>query len=114
MPVWDDKLPIYQQLADRLGTALLDGDPPEGAAMPSVRVLSSRYQLNPLTVHRALQALGDGGLLETRRGLGLYVLPGAQAQLRQAQRQQFLDTEWPQLRSRLRQLGLSAADLRWE
>ena len=114
MPAWDDKLPIYQQLADRLGAALLRGDPPEGQAMPSVRVLAGRYLLNPLTVHRALQALGDDGLLETRRGLGLFVLPGAQAQLRQAQRQQFLTTEWPQLRSRLRQLGLSATDLHWD
>ncbi len=114
MLAWDDKLPIYQQLADRLGAALLNGDPPEGQAMPSVRVLAGRYLLNPLTVHRALQALGDGGLLETRRGLGLFVLPGAQAQLRQAQRQQFLTAEWPQLRSRLRQLGLSATDLHWD
>ena len=111
---WDDKLPIYQQLANRLGTALLDGDPPEGAAMPSVRLLASRYLLNPLTVHRALQALGDGGLLESRRGLGLFVRPGAQAQLRQAERQQFLTGDWPQLRSRLRQLGISAADLHWD
>ena len=114
MLAWDDKLPIYQQLADRLGAALLNGDPPEGQDMPSVRVLAGRYLLNPLTVHRALQALGDGGLLETRRGLGLFVLPGAQAQLRQAQRQQFLTAEWPQLRSRLRQLGLSATDLHWD
>ena len=114
MPAWDDKLPIYQQLADRLGAALLDGDPPEGQAMPSVRALAGQYLLNPLTVHRALQALSDDGLLETRRGLGLFVRPGASAQLRQAERQQFLTTEWPQLRSRLRQLGISATDLTWD
>ena len=114
MPAWDDKLPIYQQLADRLAASLLDGDPPEGEAMPSVRALASRYLLNPLTVHRALQALGDDGLLETRRGLGLFVRPGAPAQLRQTQRQQFLETDWPPLRSRLRQLGLTATDLQWD
>ena len=81
-PPWDDGLPIYQQLADRLAAALLDGQPPEGEAMPSVRALSSQYLLNPLTASRALQALADAGLLESRRGLGLYVVPGARERLR--------------------------------
>ena len=73
---------IYQQLADILVGQLIDGDPPEGDAMPSVRVLANRYLLNPLTVNRALQCLGDDGLLENRRGLGLYVTAGARARLR--------------------------------
>jgi GntR family transcriptional regulator len=114
MPDWDAQSPIYQQLADRLSAQLLDGDPPEGQAMPSVRALASRYLLNPLTVNRALQALGDEGLLEIRRGLGCYVRPGARTQLRQDERTRFLAVEWPALRSRLRQLGLSADDLNWE
>jgi GntR family transcriptional regulator len=75
MQTWDQKQPIYQQLADLLAAQLLDGDPPEGQAMPSVRVLATRHLLNPLTVNRALQALGDEGLLENRRGLGLFVMP---------------------------------------
>ena len=61
MPDWDDKLPIYQQLADRLAARLLDGEPAEGHAMPSVRTLASQFLLNPLTVNRALQALADAG-----------------------------------------------------
>ena len=114
MATWDPQSPIYQQLADRLAAQLLDGDPPEGQAMPSVRTLACRYLLNPLTVNRALQALGDEGLLETRRGLGFYVRPGARVRLRQAERSRFLGQEWPALRSRLRRLGLSAEDLNWE
>ena len=114
MQTWDPHLPIYQQLADRLAAQLLDGELTEGEAMPSVRVLASRYLLNPLTVNRALQALGDDGLLETRRGLGFYVRPGALAQLKHAERQRFLSRDWPLLRARLRRLGLSATDLNWE
>ena len=64
MPSWDQRQPIYQQLADLLAAKLLDGEPPEGQAMPSVRALAALYLLNPLTVNRALQALGDAGLLE--------------------------------------------------
>lgn len=111
---WDHQLPIYQQLADRLTARLLDGELTEGEAMPSVRALASRYLLNPLTVSRALQALGEDGLLEARRGVGFYVRPGAREQLRQLARERFLTTEWPALRARLRRLGLGANDLNWE
>ncbi|TDM08760.1 MAG: GntR family transcriptional regulator [Ideonella sp. MAG2] len=111
---WDDRQAIYRQLADRLAGQLLDGDPPEGQAMPSVRSLASQYLLNPLTVGRALQALDDDGLLESRRGLGLFVKPGARERLRQMERERFMQREWPQLRQRLKQLGLTPEQLQWE
>ena len=114
MPTWDDRQPIYQQLADRLATQLLDGDPPEGEAMPSVRALAGRYLLNPLTVNRALQALGDEGLLESRRGVGLFVASGARARLKATERERFLQHEWPRLRERLRRLDIGAEQLDWE
>jgi GntR family transcriptional regulator len=114
MPTWDERQPIYQQLADLLAAQLLDGQPQEGDAMPSVRALATRHLLNPLTVQRALQALGDEGLLENRRGLGLYVTAGARERLRASERQRFLETEWPRLRERLRRLGIGAEQLHWE
>ena len=114
MQTWDQRQPIYQQLADILAAQLLDGDPPAGEAMPSVRALAGRYLLNPLTVNRALQALGDEGLLENRRGLGLYVTAGARERLKATERLRFLQTEWPRLRARLRRLDISAEQLSWE
>jgi GntR family transcriptional regulator len=114
MQTWDQKQAIYQQLADILAAQLLDGDPPEGEAMPSVRALAGRYLLNPLTVNRALQALGDEGLLENRRGLGLFVVPGAREKLKAAERERFLHDEWPRLRDRLRRLDIGADQLSWE
>ena len=114
MQTWDQRQPIYQQLADILAAQLLDGEPPEGDAMPSVRMLAGQYLLNPLTVNRALQALGDEGLLENRRGLGLYVMAGARERLKAVERQRFLQTEWPRLRERLRRLGIGAEQLNWE
>ncbi len=114
MHQWDDRLPLYRQLANRLAGGLLDGDPPEGEAMPSVRVLAAQYLLNPITVGRALQALSEEGLLDSRRGLGLYVKPGARALLRQAERERFLRDEWPPLRTRLRRLGIAPDELDWE
>ena len=114
MQTWDQRQPIYQQLADLLAAQLLDGEPEEGAAMPSVRALAGRFLLNPLTVNRALQSLGDEGLLENRRGLGLFVVAGARERLKAVERQRFLQTEWPRLRERLRRLGLGPEQLVWE
>ena len=114
MHSWNDQAPIYQQLADRLAAQLLDGDPPEGEALPSVRTLASRYLINPLTVSLALQALVDDGLLESRRGLGMYVRDGARIRLLRSEREQFLEDEWPRLREKLRRLGLGPKDLTWE
>ncbi len=114
MHTWDDKLPIYQQLADRLAAQLLDGQPAEGEPMPSVRALAGQYVINPLTVSRALQALTEAGLIEARRGLGLFVKPGARESLRASERAQFLNDEWPRLRERLRRLGIAPDQLAWE
>lgn len=111
---WDDRQPIYRQLAERLAGRLLEGHPPEGQAMPSVRMLAGEYLLNPLTVGRALQTLSDEGLLENRRGLGLFVRPGARQRLCTLERQRFLQQEWPQLRARLRRLGVGPEQLDWE
>lgn len=114
MQTWDSKLPIYQQLADLLAARLLDGEPREGEPLPSVRALAGQYLINPLTVNRALQALGDEGLVETRRGLGIFVRPGARQKLKSAERERFLNEEWPQLRARLRRLDIGANELSWE
>jgi GntR family transcriptional regulator len=114
MQTWDQQGPIYQQLADLLASRLLDGEPAEGEPMPSVRALAGQYLLNPLTVNRALQALGDEGLVEARRGLGMYVRPGARDRLKAVERERFLQHEWPRLRARLQRLGLGAQDLTWE
>ncbi len=111
---WNDTAPIYRQLAQQLAGQLIEGDPPEGEPMPSVRVLAQQYLINPLTVSRALQSLVDEGFLEPRRGLGMYVTEGARKRLLHSEREAFLREEWPVLRDRLKRLGLSAADLNWE
>ena len=114
MHTWNETTPIYRQLADRLTGQLLAGDPPEGEAMPSVRALAGQYLINPLTVGRALQMLVDDGLVESRRGMGMYVQSGARARLRRSERERFLKHEWPLLRARLLQLGIEPDQLNWD
>ena len=72
---WNDNQPIYRQLRDLVAQRIMDGSFPEGEAVPSVRQVASDYQINHLTVGKAYQELVDAGLLEKRRGLGMFVKP---------------------------------------
>ena len=108
---WSDGAPIYRQLKDRVVAMLLDGLLKPGDALPSVRQVAAEYQLNPITVSRAFQELADEGLVEKRRGLGMFVLEGAPQQLLSSERQRFLTEEWPHVRERIERLGLDPAEL---
>ena len=90
---------------------ILDGDLKEGDPLPSVRTVSSEYRVNPITVLKGYQQLVDEGLVEARRGLGMFVKDGAAGQLLQGERERFLNEEWPRVRERIERLGLSAEEL---
>ena len=92
---WNDIEPIYWQLKERTIAMILDGTLAEGDALPSVRTVASNYQLNPITVSKSYQALVDDGLVEKHRGLGMFVIKGAQAKLITSEREKFINTEWP-------------------
>ncbi len=90
---------------------ILDGTLAEGEALPSVRTVASEFHLNPITVSKSYQALVDDGLVEKRRGLGMFVCEGARKSLVASERSKFLNDEWPAMISRIEQLGLSIEDL---
>ncbi len=108
---WNDSQPIYWQLKERTVAMILDGTLAEGEPLPSVRTVASDFQLNPITVSKSYQALVDEGLVEKRRGLGMFVREGARKSLIASERAKFLNDEWPAMLSRIEQLGLSVEDL---
>lgn len=108
---WNDSVPIYRQLRDRVVAMILDGALKEGDALPSVRQVAADFQINPLTVSKAYQELVDESLVEKRRGLGMYVIEGARASLLGSERERFLQDEWPPLRERIQRMGLDLAAL---
>ena len=110
-PQWDDSLPIYRQLRDRVVAMILEGVLREGDALPSVRSVAAEFRLNPLTVLKGYQQLVDENLVEKRRGRGMFVSNGARAALMKDERQRFLADEWPKVYATIQRLGLSAADL---
>ena len=110
-PQWDDSVPIYRQLRDRVVAMILEGALKEGDPLPSVRSVAAEFRLNPLTVLKGYQQLVDEQLVEKRRGLGMFVSVGASKALMKDERQRFLDEEWPKVYATIQRLGLSPAEL---
>ena len=110
-PKWNEDQPIYRQLRDRVVAMILEGVLGDGDALPSVRNVAAEYRLNPLTVLKGYQELVDEGLVEKKRGRGMFVNEGAQIQLLKAERERFLDKEWPQVWATIERLGLDPAEL---
>ena len=108
---WNDSVPIYRQLRERVVAMILDGALGEGDPLPSVRQVAADFQINPLTVSKAYQELVDDRLVEKRRGLGMYVVDGAREALLKSERERFLREEWPPLYARLKRMGLDLKTL---
>lgn len=108
---WDDTQPIYRQLRDRVAAMILEGVFKEGDALPSVRNVAAEYRINPLTVQKGYQELVNEGVVEARRGVGMFVNPGARALLLREERQKFLGEDWPRIRETIERLGLTAEEL---
>jgi GntR family transcriptional regulator len=108
---WNDSQPIYRQLRDRVVAMILDGVLKEGDPLPSVRTVAAEYRVNPLTVLKGYQQLVADGLVETRRGLGMFINAGARNLLLQGERQKFLDEDWPRIHETIQRLGLKAEEL---
>ncbi|MFV0277980.1 MAG: GntR family transcriptional regulator [Parahaliea sp.] len=103
---WNDREPIYLQLREQVVQRIMDGSFAEGAAVPSVRQVAASYHINHLTVGKAYQELADLGLLEKRRGLGMFVAAGARKLLLRDAQSRFLGEELPAFAERVHLLGL--------
>lgn len=108
---WNDSQPIYRQLRDRVVAMILDGVLQEGDALPSVRAVAADYRVNPLTVLKGYQELVDEELIESKRGLGMFVRAGARELLLKNERKNFLKEEWPRIQATIQRLGLKAEEL---
>ena len=108
---WNDNEPIYRQIRDRVVAMILDGVLKEGDPLPSVRNVAAEYRVNPLTVLKGYQQLVDEGLVETKRGRGMFINEGARDLLLQGERQKFVAEQWPRVYETIQRLGLTLEEL---
>lgn len=103
--------PVYIRLGEIVAARIISGVYGDGEVLPSVRAFAAEQGANPLTVAKAYQGFQDEGLVVVRRGVGMFVAPGARARLGESQRKRFIEQEWPELRERMKRLGIDPTEL---
>jgi len=111
MTAMSEERPVYLRLRDRIGAMIMDGVVGDGDPLPSVRSLAAECGANPLTVAKAYQTFQEEGLVVVRRGVGMFVAPGAADRLRSSERKTFLEDRWPDICAHIRRLGLEPEEL---
>ncbi len=87
----DEGAPLFVQIAGRLAEDIADGTLAEGERVPSTNELAAFYRINPATAAKGISMLTDDGLVEKRRGIGMFVAAGARTRLLAQRRQQFAE-----------------------
>jgi GntR family transcriptional regulator len=112
MTVEDEKdIPVYLRLRGMISIMIIEGRYREGDQLPSVRAFAAETHTNPLTVAKAYQCLQDEGHVTVKRGVGMFVAPGAVERLRVQEREIFLHKIWPRMRGIIDRLGISLDEL---
>ena len=99
---------LFLQIAERVEDSIVDGSLPEESQAPSTNELASFYRINPATAAKGVNMLVDKGVLYKRRGIGMFVSPGARALLRAERRATFADRFVEPMLAEARTLGLGA------
>ena len=104
--------PLFQQVADQIAEGIFNGAYLEGEQIPSTTEISKSYQINPATVLKGMNLLVERQLIEKKRGIGMYVLPGAQERVRSARKEEFLNKEVLEVVAEAKKLGITAEQLK--
>ncbi|WP_076459678.1 GntR family transcriptional regulator [Limosilactobacillus caccae] len=108
---FDESAPLYQQIADQLEEMIFAGGFDEQAQVPSTTQLSQQLHINPATVLKGMNMLVDKGLLEKRRGLGMFVKEGAQQKIMEQRKESFYNDYVKSLLVEADKLGITKQHL---
>jgi DNA-binding transcriptional regulator YhcF (GntR family) len=107
----DEGTPLFAQVAERLAAEIADGGLGEGERVPSMNELAAFYRINPATAAKGINVLADDGLLEKRRGIGMFVGAGARATLLDRRRAEFTQRHIEPLLTEATRLGMDTDEL---
>lgn len=107
----DEGVPLFVQVAERLADEIADGTLAEGDRVPSTNELAAFYRINPATAAKGIKVLADDGLLEKRRGIGMFVATGARQRLLARRRAEFTERYMEPLLTEATRLGIDSDEL---
>ena len=85
----DESRPIFLQIAEQVENDIIDGSLPEGSQIPSTNEFATFFRINPATALKGVNRLVDDGIVEKRRGIGMFVTQGARTRLIERRRADF-------------------------
>ena len=106
----DDKS-IYLQISRMIETDILRGILLEEERVPSTNELAKLYTINPATAAKGVNILVESGILYKKRGIGMFVSPGASEQIRNRRKQEFYDHQLTELLAEANSLGITRREL---
>ncbi|WP_114906076.1 GntR family transcriptional regulator [Ornithinimicrobium murale] len=109
--MFEGREPIYHQIAEAIRGEILSGALKEEDQVMSTTQYATTYRINPATAAKAFAQLVDEEVLYKRRGVGMFVAPGAAAALRSQRREAFFAERLEPVIREAALLGLSTSDL---
>jgi DNA-binding transcriptional regulator YhcF (GntR family) len=107
----DESRPIFQQIAEQIENDIISGVLPEETQVPSTNEFAAFHRINPATAGKGVNLLVDSGILYKKRGIGMFVAPGARARLLTERQDQFTETYVVPLIAEADKLGITPAQL---
>mgnify|MGYP000990989564 CR=1 FL=1 len=107
----DESKPLFVQIAEMVEDQIVDGTLREEDKAPSTNEIATFARINPATAAKGVNMLVDKGILYKRRGIGMFVAPGAREQVLGERKAAFSDTYVAPLIAEARKLGLTADDV---
>ena len=107
----DDSRALFLQIAEQIENDIIDGRTPEETQVPSINEFAAFYRINPATANKGVNLLVDAGILYKRRGIGMFVSPGAREKLLSSRRDRFTAEYIAPLLAESAKLGLTLPQL---
>jgi GntR family transcriptional regulator len=108
---FDDRSPIYRQIADRIEAEVLSGALAGDEQVMSTNKYAAFHRINPATVNKAFQQLVDDGILYKRRGIGMFVSAQARQTLRARRRKSFFTDVVDPMVAQAKAIGIELSEL---
>jgi len=102
---------IFIQIADRICDRVLSGEYVAEQRIPSVREMAAEMQVNPNTVMRTFERLQTNNIIYNKRGIGYFISPDAEREIRQMRYNEFLEDILPSVFKEMQLLGIGPDEL---
>lgn len=109
--MFDERSPIYQQIADQIKADIISGALKEEEQVMSTNQYAAFYRINPATAAKGFQLLTEEGILYKKRGIGMFVSADARQTLVQVRKERFFEEVVDRMVEEARQIGVPITDI---